>query len=192
MDKLYASILSKCPWRDRHFVRRYRPCLGAVVALKRPLSISAIEMLLDDDNARTVFRPLCSLLIGAMSRDRPVQIAHPSLRDYVTRCHRGEIMQMRGLRSRRLITANTWRCAASSHLIASFLSTATTSPLFLTMTGRQKYPSVMDGVIPEHVWYACEHWMDHLQDVKVVSDELQNHWRILWIGAFSSGWRSVR
>jgi hypothetical protein len=32
---------------------------------------------------------------------------------------------------------------------------------------------MMDGVIPEHVWYACEHWINHLQDVKVVSDELQ-------------------
>jgi len=35
MDKLYASILSKCPWHDRHFVRRYQPCLGAVSAVSR-------------------------------------------------------------------------------------------------------------------------------------------------------------
>ena len=171
MDKLYASILSKCPWRDRHFVRRYRPCLGAVVALKRPLSISAIEMLLDDDNARTVFRSLCSLLIGAMSRDRP---AHPSLRDYVTRCDQGgdyadarfaisEIDHSQHLALCCIITLN--RELPKHRNNVSFI--------FDDDRDAGSIPSVMDGVIPEHVWYACEHWMDHLQDVKVVSDELQ-------------------
>ena len=193
MDKLYASILSKCPWRDRDFVRRYRPCLGAVVALKRPLSISAIGMLLDDDNAHTVFRPLCSLLIGAMSPDQPVQIAHPSLRDYLTRCDQGgdyadarfaisEIDHSQYLTLRCIVTLN--------HELLQHRDNV--SFIFDDDRDAGSIPSAMDGVIPEHAWYACEHWMDHLQDVQVVSDELQKSLEDLWIGAFSSGWRSVR
>ena len=171
MDKLYASILSRCPWRDRHFVRRYRPCLGAVVALKRPLSISAIGMLFDDDNAHTVFCPLCSLLIGAMSPDQPVQIAHPSLRDYLTRCDQGgdyadarfaisEIDHSQHLALRCIITLNR-----------ELLKHRDNVSFIFDHDGSIR--SAMDGAIPEHVWYACEHWIDHLQDVKVVSDELQ-------------------
>jgi len=174
MDKLYASILSKCPWRDRYFVRRYRPCLGAVVALKRPLSISAIEMLLDDDNAGTFFRPLCSMLIGAMSRDQPVQIAHQSLRDYVTRCDQGgdyadarfaisEIDHSEHLALCCIITLN--RELPKHRNNVSFI--------FDNDRDAGNIPSVMDGVIPEHVWCACEHWIDHIQDVRVVSDELR-------------------
>jgi len=174
MDKLYASILSKCPWHDRHFVWRYQPCLGAVVALKRPLSTSAIEMLLDDDNAHTVFRPLCSLLIGAMSRDRPVQIAPQSLRDYVTRCNQGqdyadvrfaisEIDHSQHLALRCIIALN--------HELPKHRNSV--SFIFDEDRDTGSIPSAVDGVIPEHVWYACEHWIDHLQDVRVVSDELQ-------------------
>jgi len=174
MDKLYASILSKCPWRDRHFVRRYRPCLGTVVALKRPLSISAIEMLLDDDNARTVFRPLCSLLIGVMSPDQPVQIAHSSLRDYLTRCDQGgdyadarfaisEIAYSQHLALRCIITLN---CELPKHRNS-------VSFIFDDDRDAGSIPRVVDDVIPEHIWYACEHWVDHIQDVKVVPDELQ-------------------
>jgi hypothetical protein len=174
IDKLYASILSKCPWHDRHFVRRYRPCLGAVIALKRPLSISAIEMLLGDDNAHTVFRPLCSLLIGAMSRDQPVQIAHLSLRDYVTRCDLvgnyadarfaiSEIDHSQHLALRCIVTLN------------QDLPKHRNSVAFIFDDERDagNIPSLTDGVIPEYVWYACEHWIDHIPDVKVVSEELQ-------------------
>jgi len=174
MDKLYASILSKCPWRDRHFVRRYRSCLGVVVALKRPLSISAIELLLDDDNARTVFRPLCSLLIGVMSPDQPVQIAHSSLRDYLTRCDQGgdyadarfaisEIDHSQHLALRCIITLN--------HELPKHRNNV--SFIFDDERAAGSIPSVLDGAIAEHVWYACEHWIDHLQNVKMVSDELQ-------------------
>jgi len=130
-------------------------------------------MLLDDDNARTVFRPLCSLLIGAMSRDRPVHIAHQSLRHYLTRCDQGgdyadvrfaisEIDHSRHLALCCIITLN---CELPKHRNVSFI--------FDNDRDAGSIPSVMDSVIPEHVWYACEHWIDHLQDVKVVSDELQ-------------------
>jgi hypothetical protein len=174
MDKLYASILSKCPWRDRHFTSRYRTCLGAVIALKRPLSISAIEVLLGDGNAHTAFRPLCSLLIGAMSRDQPVQIAHPSLRDYITRCDQmgnyadlrfaiSEIDQSQHLALRCIIILN--------HDLPKRRDSV--AFIFDNKRDDRNIPSLADGGIPEDVWYACEHWIDHIQDVKVVSDGLQ-------------------
>jgi hypothetical protein len=54
MNKLYASILSKCPWDDRHFAHHYQSSLGAVIVLKQPLLILSIEKLLDNSKAHSV------------------------------------------------------------------------------------------------------------------------------------------
>lgn len=173
MDKLYASILSKCPWHNRHFALRYQPCLGAVIVLKRPLSTLAIEKLLGDNNACTVFRPLCSLLIGAMSRDEPVQIAHPSLRDYVTR--RDQAASYADARFAISSVHHSQRLALCCIVTLNRdLPKYRDSIAFILDAGRDagNIPTLMDGVLPDYVWYACEHWADHIHDVRVASTEL--------------------
>lgn len=172
MNKLYAKILSKCPWSNRHFMERYELCLGVVIALKRPLSIPSIEKFLKDEDAGTAFRPLSSLLIGALSRDQPVQIAHSTLRDYIT-CNRGgryadarfaisEVDHSRRLALRCIVALN-------SELPRLHNSVAS---VFNEKRDVANIPILKDSDLAEHVWYACQHWIDHIQDVESPSDKL--------------------
>jgi len=173
MNKLYTEILSKCPWLSPRFSRRYQSCLGAVVALKRPLSISSIEKLLNDTNAGTAFRPLSSLLMGALSKDQPIQIAHSSLRDFVTHCDRenpavarfaiSEVEHSRHLALYCIVALNNG------------LPELRTSVAWIFQDKRAagNIPNLIDGAIAQHVWYACEHWVDHIRDIESASDELR-------------------
>lgn len=175
MNKLYANILSKCPWHNRHFPRRYQSYLGAVIALRRPLSVSSIEELLDDNYAHVAFRPLSSLLTGALFRDQPVQIAHSSLRDFVTHCNGGgkyaderfaisEVHHSQHLALRCIVALNKGLPALRAN--AAFIFNDERMP--------SNIPILMDDVhVAEHIWYACEHWIGHVQDVKSASDELR-------------------
>ena len=174
MNKLYADILSKCPWHDRHFERRYQPCLGALIALRRPLSVSSIGKLLHDSNAGAVFRALCSLLIGALSPDQPVQIAHSSLRDFVTRCNQsGNSAHTRFAISESHHSQRLALCCIV--VLNSELPKLRPRVAFIFDDEREagNTLNLMDGDITEHVWYACEYWINHLQDVKTASDELR-------------------
>jgi len=173
MNKLYTEILSKCPWLSPRFSRRYQSCLGAVIALKRPLSISSIEKLLNDTNAGTAFRPLSSLLMGALSKDQPIQVAHSSLRDFVTHCDHenpavarfaiSEVEHSRHLALYCIVALN------------SGLPELRTSVAWIVQDKRVagNIPNAMDDVIAQHVWYACEHWVSHIRDIESASDELR-------------------
>ena len=66
---------------------RVEPLWTASFEIWSMSSVSSIGKLLHDSNAGAVFRALCSLLIGALSPDQPVQIAHSSLRYFITRCN---------------------------------------------------------------------------------------------------------
>jgi len=193
MNKLYTNILSKCPWHNRHFARRYQSCLGAVVALKRPLSVSSIGKLLDE-NADVVLHQLSSLLIGALTPDQPVQIAHSSLRDYLTRCDRpgsygdarfsiSEVENSQHLALRCILTLNR---ELPKHRDAVAI-------LVDNKREAGHIPRLEDGVITEHVWYACEYWANHIQDIKVASNELrealacfQEYCLLVWVAIGAS------
>jgi hypothetical protein len=46
MDDLYAAILHACDWDDNDFVEGYSLVMGAILAAKTPLSMSALQSLL--------------------------------------------------------------------------------------------------------------------------------------------------
>src|SRR5580693_10046347 len=45
MDDLYAAILHACDWDDNDFVEGYGLVMGAILAAKTPLSMSALQSL---------------------------------------------------------------------------------------------------------------------------------------------------
>jgi hypothetical protein len=83
VDKLHAIVPSKRPLGHSIIARHQQLHLCTITAVKRPMCRASIEGLLSKFNLVTGFRSLCSVLISVMSRDRPVQIADQSLRDYV-------------------------------------------------------------------------------------------------------------
>src|SRR5580704_15792148 len=88
MDKLYAEILNNSDWDDKSYVEMYHLVVGSIVALKTPLSASAIQTLHREKNPAVnvceVLRPLNSLFIGSSDDKQPIRVLHLSLRDFIT------------------------------------------------------------------------------------------------------------
>ena len=84
LEKLYYTILSRCPWDDPDFRDMYQKLLGAVIALWSPLPAITIKSLLQLDSSLDV--PVClrwlSPVLTGLSSDKgnkgPLQTLHPS------------------------------------------------------------------------------------------------------------------
>jgi hypothetical protein len=87
MDELYSKILSRCNWNDSDFVEGYGLVIGAIMAAKQPLSVSALQSLHSTTLAARVIdilRPLGSVLHGLVDPVGPIHILHLSFRDFLT------------------------------------------------------------------------------------------------------------
>jgi len=89
MDELYLTIFQGCNWNDQGFVKGYGLIMGAIMAAKTPLSMSALQSLhrhtlSPQVKVRKYLRPLTPLLANLDNERTPVNILHLSLKDFVT------------------------------------------------------------------------------------------------------------
>ncbi|KZT58238.1 hypothetical protein CALCODRAFT_254100 [Calocera cornea HHB12733] len=85
MDDLYAMVLSACPWEDEDFQRAYQTYVGMIAVAREPLPIPAMQQLSDmpDIHPRVILQTFGSLLSNYASDDEPVRPSHSSFLDYV-------------------------------------------------------------------------------------------------------------
>jgi hypothetical protein len=86
MDELYSTVLFSCDWRDDDFVEGYGIFMGAILAAKSPLSISALQSLhgtITTLQASEVLGQLGAVLTGPGDKSRAIQILHVSLHEFL-------------------------------------------------------------------------------------------------------------
>ncbi|KAF7982537.1 hypothetical protein HWV62_28166 [Athelia sp. TMB] len=88
MDALYTAILDTCgAWNDEDFRKDYQLVMGAIMAAKRPLSLTALRALCDDIqelSSKLLLERFGSVLVGFQNDDEPIRILHLSFREFIT------------------------------------------------------------------------------------------------------------
>ena len=173
MDKTYTTILESCDWEDEAFVNGYGLFMGAIMAVKNPLSASAFQSLYYTRltlPVRRVLRPLSSLLIGFTDEDetQPIRILHQSLRDFLT---------VRAANSPKSLAFFLEEKQHNERLAIICLDIMN-QRLQPDIAGTGYLKSELEGIpesagshASEELWYACRFWIDHIVEVKApVSD----------------------
>ena len=85
MQRWTSPMLKSCEWSDKKCVDMYQLVVGSIMALKTPLSASALQALYHHKlQISQVLRLLNSLFIGSSDEKPPVRILHLSFCDFVT------------------------------------------------------------------------------------------------------------
>lgn len=82
MDRIYSTIIRACNWDVDDFEEGYVLVMGAILAAKMPLSMSALQSLHRSNptlRINEIVPRLGSLLTSFTDRNRPVQVLHLSL-----------------------------------------------------------------------------------------------------------------
>src|ERR1700722_7693992 len=170
MDKLYAEILNNSDWDDKSYVEMYHLVVGSIVALKTPLSASAIQTLHRKKNPALnvceVLRPLNSLFIGSSDDKQPIRVLHLSFHDFIT---------YRSLSSSGLERFWVDEKDHNGKLAFACLSIMNddsrkdipgTGYLSRDVPPQTKgIPEIADVYVSEGLWYACRFWSQHLTKV---------------------------
>ena len=175
MDKLYLEILGKCSWNDNDFVDGYHLIMGAIMAAKTPLSISALQSLHRHSltfSVSHILMPLESLLTGvnATNDSTPVQILHLSLKDFLT------------VRAQSLPNSRTFALDETQHnqrlallclvVLNEDLQQTGLGMGYLAETESDGIPQIGGALVSEHLLYACRFWMDHIIAVEHPGSDL--------------------
>ncbi|KAF9003240.1 hypothetical protein BDQ17DRAFT_489631 [Cyathus striatus] len=165
MIKVYITILNVCNWDDKDFVEQYGLVMGAIIALKEPLSISALQLLHRNTGLRVseITYPLASLLAGSTEEGQVLRLPHCSLREFLTRhslsvfdCQKFYLNENE--HSRRL-----------AQLCLKVLIQDLTPDTIGTVhfyDGISYQSLKVKERISEHLYYACCFWISHLTDVQ--------------------------
>ncbi|KAJ7511516.1 WD40-repeat-containing domain protein [Mycena galericulata] len=179
VDLLYLQIL-KSSVENRadasELCHRFQKIVGAIILLQNPLSISALAQLLEHDEAdlEGALTSLHSLLNIPSNRDQPVQIFHPSFRDFLLieeRCQDPRFAITEGHTHAQLAL-----CCLKimlGHLKRNICSID--KNIVLNSEIPDLETRLRDCVSPA-LLYACQHWGDHLsQSAKnaELQDELE-------------------
>jgi hypothetical protein len=173
IEQMYSSILLGCNWEDEDFVKGYNLLMGAIMAAKTPLSISALQSLHRHDNlapVRTYLLPLASLLTRLENDHAPVKILHLSLKEFLTIraqsssspasrklfLREEEHSQRLGLLCLKVMNEDLEKCKSAIGYLAN------TSEL-------DGVPDIGEGIVSEALLYSCNFWIDHV--VKIENPE---------------------
>ncbi|KAG8783146.1 POC1 centriolar protein A [Ceratobasidium sp. 428] len=170
INELYERILESFNWSDVRFTASYRRVMGAALATKTPLTLTALEELYKERPLASEFtlERLSLLLTGVRGASRgteAVRVLHQSLRDFLAAGGTGsprltKFTIVEKQHSRRL-------ASLCLELMNRDLSSATPGTGYLT--GEDDTPGIPVQVkdsIPEALRYACQFWQSHIQDVE--------------------------
>jgi hypothetical protein len=166
MDDLYAAILHACDWDDDDFVEGYGLVMGAILAAKTPLSMSALQSLHHTMPALCVAEVipcLSSLLTGLTDKKRPVQILHLSLHDFLTiRAQLSQDHTQFWISEKE----HSQRLAVLCLTVLNEGLKQDTHGVGYLMGNSRSIPKMTDSDISEELLYACRFWMHHILEVE--------------------------
>lgn len=174
MSKLYSTVLAACPWdEDEDFAQNYQPIMGAIFALKVPLSATAIKTILGIDISVTeALRPLAPVLrgiVGVKDGDKPLRILHDSFREFATKRdatklpeHERRYMVDAEAHSRRLALDSLRFLNTQLPDLACSLEPISTS---IKRYRLADIPSPTPGSVSEALWYCARYFIAHLTSV---------------------------
>jgi hypothetical protein len=169
MDALYAEVLGTCDWSDHDFVHDYKLVMGAIMAVKTPLSASALKSLYREHQAlevEEILRPLDSVLTGVANPSNPIQIIHLSFRDFLT--HRAELSPARIHFKIAEKEHNQQLALLCLHVMNEDLTYGIpgTGYLSVSMPETNNNPRLDKLQVSEVLWYACRFWAEHIVEVE--------------------------
>jgi hypothetical protein len=211
MDELYSTVLGSCDWRDDDFVEGYGLFMGAILAAKSPLSVSALQSLHGTSTtlqASEVLGQLGAVLTGLNDKSQAIQILHVSLHEFLTIRARNSARHVRfylseGEHSQRLALL----CLAilNRDLDQNFPGSGYLSGRMDDVKG---IPEIPGDTVSEELWYACRFWMNHVVEIQCPTVKLiEALWSFLskglvpWLEVLTSrsrfhfevlGWLQVR
>jgi hypothetical protein len=176
MDTVYAHILGSCCWQDNDFAKSYGLIMGAILAAKTPLSLSALQAFHPSipHPVSGVIDSLGPLLTVPTDDERPVGIHHQLLREYLT-------VQAKLLPETEPFYIN--EVEHSQRLVLLCLGVLNQGMMQnIPGTGylcghtdhQHGIPKIAGDHITEGLWYACRFWMDHLVEVDTPMESLKD------------------
>jgi len=170
MDKLYTEILDNSDWDDKSYVEMYHLDVGSIVALRTPLSASAIQTLHREKNPALnvceVPRPLDSLFIGSSDDKQPIRVLHLSLRDFITyRSRSSPGLERFWVDERDHSGKLAFACLS---IMNDDLRKYIPGTGYLSMDvppRTEGIPVIADMYVSEGLWYTCRFWSQHLIEV---------------------------
>src|SRR3984957_748013 len=170
MDKLYAEILNNSDWDDKSYVEMYHLVVGSIVALKTPLSASAIQALHREKHPALkvceVLRPLNSLFIGSSDDKQPIRVLHLSFRDFITYRSRSSLgLERFSVDEKDYSGKLAFACLSimNDDLCKDIPGMGYLSRDVPHQT--EGIPEIADVYVSEGLWYACRFWSQHLTEV---------------------------
>ncbi|KAF7967650.1 hypothetical protein HWV62_33607 [Athelia sp. TMB] len=186
IDALYATILEDCgDWDDPEFCEDYAIFMGAITAVKRPLSLAALRSLHGENQELLLDRlpqRFGSVLVGLYNEHEPIHTLHLSFREFVT-ARAAERADTRKF----FLSEKDYSCQLAELCLRTIVRELTAAPV--TGTGYLARDEDDEPGIPklagvsEQLLYGCESWGDHVCDiesptvavVKIMRDFLPYH-----------------
>ncbi|KDQ08609.1 hypothetical protein BOTBODRAFT_191626 [Botryobasidium botryosum FD-172 SS1] len=157
VDEIYSKVLQAYRWGDPGFKRDYGLVMGAILAAKSPLSVSALQTIHPRvPNISKLLSRLGALLTGWRYPSQRVQILHLSLRDFLTArasdsapfyIHEKDHSQRLGLFCLAFLSENL---------------TPNTPGVGYLESDSPGIPTISKNQISEELWYTCEFWTAHI------------------------------
>jgi hypothetical protein len=169
LSALYSTILNiSFPDPDIKILELFHSVVGTVIMARKPLSASSIAQLLSIDEMTVV--GICTRLQSVLDSRRLLQFNHQSFVDFILE------------RDRNQSTFFINRNYVNRQLSVSCLSTMKKELRFNICNLESSYirngevadlDSRVERYVPEHLFYSCHYWMDHLAQT-TWDDELSN------------------
>ena len=164
MDELYSTILdTRCDWTDELFLRDYQQVMGTILTVRAPVSMTTLQAVHPDTDLENILNPFHSLLSGWDDPHRPIETLHPSFREFIGRC--GMLM---GKHTRFKLDEGQANLVLSERCLGFMHQEFSCD---IPGMGYSKtwmdadIPKLVDFKLPEHSWYACQFWMEHVMEV---------------------------
>jgi hypothetical protein len=172
---LYAEVLDACDWSDHDFVHDYTLVIGTIMAVKTPLSSSALRSLHRERpiiEINEVLRPLSSVLTSSINEEHPIRILHPSFRDFLT--NRAPFSSLHGR-----FHINEKEYSQRLALLCLRVMNEDLTSDIPGLAPESKGISPLDGShVTDVFWYACRFWVEHIIEVEgPVSETFLDHLR---------------
>ncbi|KAF7973310.1 hypothetical protein HWV62_15637 [Athelia sp. TMB] len=168
MDLLYAAILAECgDWEDDDFAKDYDLVMGTIMALKRPLSLTALRALHNgslDLDAEQLLQRFGSVLTGFRDAYQPIRMLHSSFHEFVTDRAAHDASTTHFYLSEKGHSGRLAELCVKTLNRELARSIAGTGYLTEEQDGRQGIPTIVG--VSEQLVYGCAHWPSHLQDVE--------------------------
>ncbi|KAF7974179.1 hypothetical protein HWV62_13211 [Athelia sp. TMB] len=170
IDDLYAAILEVCgDWGDAEFCEDYAVFMGAIMAIKRPLSLAALRALYGGNEELSLDhlpQRFGSVVVGLHDEHAPIHPLHLSFREFVT--------------MRAAETANTRKFFLSEKrhsqklaelclrtIVRELTATSITGTGYLLRNDDDGPGIPMLTGVSEQLVYGCESWCDHIRDIEI-------------------------